>query len=204
MLPFPEKIQIAGITTADDISGVRDILDTFFVKIFGFIPNISQGVTLAKFLHPGVAGTYSHDGVTLAKFGRIHPEVTENFEIPENTIYFEMNFEEIFALLEKTNRRFENISVYQPISRELNFILPKNVEIGEIAHKIEAVHPWIGRVIVDSIFEDAEKIGENLRSVNFSFIVQSPTGTISDEEAKNIQNSVIETIGNAGYKLRGM
>lgn len=203
-LPFPERTKIAGSTTSETIASLRNLLDALFVELFGFIPAVSQGASLAPFLHPGVCGEYSHDGILLAKFGKIHPQVVENFEIPDSTIYFEIDFEAIFQLEKNTEKHLKPISVYQPITRELNFLLPKHTEIGSVAHKIEAVHPWISRVVVDDIFEDAEKIGENMRSVNFSFVVQSPDSTISDEEAKNIQESIIQTIADAGYKLRGM
>lgn len=119
-------------------------------------------------------------------------------------MYFEINFQEIADIIASTERKFVPISPYQPITRELNFILPKKVETGEIARKIAEVHPWIRDVVVDSIFEDAEKIGENLRSVNFSFVIQSPDATLNDDETGKIQESVIAKIAEAGYKLRGM
>ncbi len=202
-LPFPEKMQFAGISTMDTIATIRNMLEVFFVENFGFIPVVSQNTTLAPYLHPGVCGEYSHNGVVLAKFGKFHPQVVENFEIPSETVYFEVNFEEIFQIIQKTSRQLQHISSYQPIRRELNFLLPKKAEIAEVARKIESTHDWISRVIVDSVFEDEEKVGKDMRSVNFSFVVQSPDSTITDEEAKNIQESVIAAVTEMGYKLRG-
>lgn len=200
-LPFPEKMQFAGISTADTIATLRDTLERFFLEIFAKIPEISQGND-AHFLHPGVSGKYVHNGIVLAKFGKFHPQVVENFSIPENTLYFEVNFEEIFQIATQIVREFSHISAYQPISRELNFLLPKHTEIATVARKIEETHPWISSVVVDSIFEDAQKVGENMRSVNFAFVIQSPSSTISDDEAKNIQESVISAVESLGYKLR--
>lgn len=203
-LPFPEKMQFAGISTVDTIATIRATLEVFFLENFGFVPMISQGTTVADFFHPGVCGEYSHDGVVLVKFGKFHPEVVENFEIPAETVYFEANFEEIFQIIQKTERTLKHISAYQPITRELNFVLPKKAEMAEVARKIDATHPWISGVVVEDIFEDAEKIGENMRSVTFSFVIQSPNSTITDEEAKNIHESVIASVAEMGYKLRGV
>lgn len=54
--------------------------------------------------------------------------------------------------------RFHPISKYQTILRELNFILPENTPTGDIAHIIDATHPWIQDVHVDSIYRDSQKI----------------------------------------------
>lgn len=129
--------------------------------------------------------------------------MAENFEIPSETLYFEIDFDTIFALKEAEEKTFGAISPYQSIRRELNFVLPRTAETGKVANKIASVHPWISNVIVDSVFEDAEKVGKDVKSVNFSFIVQSPDSTISDDEAQKIQQSVIEAVEKMGYKLRG-
>jgi phenylalanyl-tRNA synthetase beta subunit len=65
---------------------------------------------------------------------------------------------------------------------------------AEVARIIDAVHPWIGDVRVDSIYEDSGKIGEGKKSVNFSFLLSNHDATISDIEALTVQNQIIETL----------
>lgn len=153
-------------------------------------------------MHPGASGQYSLDETIIAKFGKIHPAVAENFEIPTETLYFEMDFDTIFNIKYSSETIFAPISPYQPIRREFNFVLDKTTETGEIAREIEAVHPWISGVVVDDIFVDTEKVGENKKSVTFSCVILSPESTISDDEAKNIHASVIKKIESLGFKLR--
>lgn len=201
--PFGERKIIAGATTEADISRIREILDGFFVQIFGEIPEISQE-NEKPFLHPGASGKYHDNEYIFAHFGKIHPEVAANFSLPENVWYFEIDFENILEKSGKMQKKFRAISPYQAITREFNFVLPKKTETGKIAKKIASAHPWIQNVVVDSVFEDAEKIGKNQKSVTFSLVIQSPENTISDEQSKNISETIIALLESCGYKLRSL
>lgn len=72
--------------------------------------------------------------------------------------------------------------------------MDEQVYTGAIAVDIESQHPWISTVSVGSIYRDDAKIGINKKSVNFIFSLQSHEHTISDNEALNLQNNIIETM----------
>lgn len=161
-----------------------------------------QGSTELPFLHPGISGKYTEDDIILARFGKIHPETAHEFEINEETLYFEVDYEAILQLHRDKDERFHEISRFQTIPRELNFLLGEHVPTTEVARIINAVHPWIQNLHVDSIYEDAEKLGKGIKSVNFAFILSNKEGTISDDEAMSVQNLIIETLQTHGFSLR--
>lgn len=115
-----------------------------------------------------------------------------------------MDFDTIKQHYIDKDTRFHPISRYQTIQRELNFLADSRTPTGDIAHIINAVHPWIDDVIVDSIYEDEMKIGSGKKSVNFSFVLSNHEATISDGEALEVQNMVIETLAKHGYELRSV
>lgn len=139
----------------------------------------------------------------LAKFGRIHPETAHAFDISSDTLYFEVDYEKILELRADKDDRFHEISRYQTIPRELNFVLDEHTPTGDITRIIDAVHPWIRDISVDSIYRDEEKVGAGKKSVNFAFTLSNTDGTISDDEAMHVQNLVIDTMKSHGYNLRG-
>jgi hypothetical protein len=47
------------------------------------------------------------------------------------------------------------------------------IQTGSVALLIESEHPWIHNVVVDSVYQDDDKIGKGKKSVNFHFILQS-------------------------------
>ena len=192
--PYGETKKLAGVVMTDDVESLRQDLERLFEKIVGYVPDISQNSEgMLPFFHPGFSGTYRSDEGIFASIGKIHPSIAVSFEIPENTWYFEVDFELLFDLFLKKETIFKRISPYQAVSRELNFILDEKTETGTIADAISSTHPWIGRVIVDSVYRDDEKIGTGKKSVNFAFFLQGE-GTISDEEAGKIQNDIVEKI----------
>lgn len=80
--------------------------------------------------------------------------------------------------------------------------MSEKTETGPIAHLIDALHPWIGNVVVDSIYRDESKLGAGKKSVNFSFTLTNMDDTISDEDALAVQNSIIAKMQEQGLELR--
>ncbi len=200
--PFGEKKMLAGVTTSGDFETLRRTLESYFRKTISYVPKVHAEYA-HSFLHPGASGVYRIGDEVVARFGKVHPSVATAFEMPENTLYFEIEYELILEKMNDAETLFHPISRFQTVSRELNFVLPETTPTGDIATIIDTVHPWISHVIVDSIYQDSERVGEGKKSVNFSFILSNQDGTISDNEALEVQNLVIETMKQHGYLLRG-
>ncbi len=201
-LPYSEKTIIAGITTEKDVLATRENLENLFQKLLGYIPPVHQRDDILTVLHPGLSGAYEIGETRVASFGQIHPKVRQDFGIKVPLVYFEIDFATLLDLASEKDKRFRELSAYQALSRELNFVLPEKVHTGEIARDIESVHPWISDVQIDSIFRDDEKIGANLKSVNFTFTLQSMRQTISDDEVAEIFEKIITMMKEKGYNLR--
>jgi phenylalanyl-tRNA synthetase beta subunit len=105
-------------------------------------------------------------------------------------------------VLEKSEYKFTEIPKFPGIHRELNFVFSKNMPVGEIAKKITKSSQLISNVEVVDIYEDVVKVGENLRSVTFSYELRDMTKTITDEEALSIQQKVIANLEREGISLR--
>lgn len=199
--PFFEEKVIAGVILWKNLEEIRKILEKYLIQVIGFVPPIESGTAL-PFLHPGISGRYHEWELSILEFGKIHPAVAENFWLPTDIFYFEANFNTLLDAFTKKEVFFHPISKYQTIRRELNFLLPENTPTGEIARDIDASHPWIGQVVVDSIYQDEEKIGSDKKSVSFSFILSNTEWTINDEEALSVQNLIIHNMKEKGYNLR--
>ncbi len=53
---------------------------------------------------------------------------------------------------------FRPLSRFQTMNRELNFVVDEHIRTGEMANHINATHPWITDIFVDSIYRDDVKI----------------------------------------------
>lgn len=200
--PFPEKKMLAGIMTGGDITALRNDLENFLMEILGYVPPLHNNTHTLPFLHPGIAGEYRDGEIIIARFGQIHPLCREAYGVPLDTLYFEVEYETILELHADKEVLFHPISRYQTITRELNFVMSEKIETGPMAHLIDALHPWIANVVVDSIYRDPSKIGAGKKSVNFSFTLTNMDDTISDEDALTVQNSIITKMQEHGLELR--
>lgn len=204
--PFFEYKRLAGSVYGKDIDSLKWDLEFFLRSVLGYVPPLSQKKTQSgNIFHPGMMGQYAlSDDTPLLTFGKIHPQVAEYFDIPSDVLYFEADYEAILELSGDKETIFHPISRFQSISRELNFIMPESTETGEIAHVIDSMSPWIHDVVVDSIYRDDAKVGSEKKSVNFAFRLQSDEWTLSDSDALDIQNSIIEKMRELGLEIRGI
>ena len=106
-----------------------------------------------------MSGSYREEDTSLVQFGILHPEVTEVFGLPADTLYFHIDYDKILDRYKNRDIRFRAISKYQTINRELNFMMPVHTPTAEVARLIDTTHPWITDVSVASIYEDSTKVG---------------------------------------------
>lgn len=199
--PFPEKKKIAWVMVGGSIESVRTVIEWWLKNLLSYTPIIETGTSLS-FLHPNKSGHYLSPVGTLWEIWVIHPAVAEYFWLPNTTIFFEIDFRILKHLSRENDMRFVSLSRYQTIPRELNFVMDARTPTGEVARTLDALHPWITGVHVDSIYEEEEKIGTGKKSVNFWFTLMNHDATISDEEALAVQTLIITEMGKKGYFLR--
>ena len=201
--PFPEKKMLAWVTVGTTIDSLRQELESYLMGILGYLPPLHQddGAVLSC-LHPWVSAVYRVWDDVLVRFGRVHPESASAYDIPTDTLYFEVEYETLLTLAKDSEKTFHPISKYQKIERELNFVMDEDVRTGDIASILSWVHPWIEWIVVDSVFRDETKLWIGKKSVSYAFVLQSDESTISDEEALNIQNMIISELEEKWLKLR--
>lgn len=154
------------------------------------------------FLHPNASGVYvsEENGSEIARFGQLHPKVLQNFELPADAWYFEVEIAVLEASISKVSTYLEP-NKYPSVMRELNFVLQKNMSTGDVARKIAATDNRIHSLSVVDVYEH-EKIGTGNKSVTFSFVIEDRTKTITDDEALAVQQAVIANLEKELIMLR--
>lgn len=201
--PFAEKKMLAWVVTATSIESLRKDIEWYLEDTLSFIPPLKQDETKSlPFLHPGMYGEYRLWDMVLASFSRIHPAIASTYEIPPETLYFEIAFDTLISLQKDNERVFHEISRFQTIERELNFLANEKVRTGDMWTHLSSIHPWITNIRVNSIYQDEALDEKKEKSINFGFTLVSNEGTISDKEALDIQNTIIDHMAQIWYTLR--
>ncbi len=200
--PFHQKKSLAWVVVGSPIETLKKHIEGYLFETLGYVPPIHEGDFSVSVYHPGISGRYQEGGTTIISFGRLHPEVAHQFELPSDTLYFEADYEKLLTLSTEKDIIFQEIQKFPTIERELNFIIGETTQVGPILRTIDSFHPWIMDVWVVSTYRDLEKIGEDKKSVTFRFELVNREATITDTEALEIQNLVIDRMEESGYSLR--
>lgn len=203
---FEEKLNIASITYWVSF-------DDFFSDLRGFFETIipwyeiryEQWNKLSEipFFHPNKSWRIIINWIEVWNYWYINPQVWLNFELNDSEIiYFVADFEKILELYNWSSILYKEISKFQSIERELNFVMDEKIPVWDIIWEIIKLDKLIVDVKVIDEYRNIEKIGSSKKSITFSLLLQDLEKTISDDEAMKVQNLVINTLAKKSIELR--
>lgn len=179
-----------------DVKGVVD----------GLLSNLGVvGYTITpcgeSYYHPGVSANYTINGVTIANFGELHPQVSKNFDLPGKVYMFEIDLEAILDLT-MPEFKYQPFSKFPGTSRDLAIVAPVIVTSGEIMELInEHGGEYLHSVSIFDVYE-GEHIEAGYRSLAYNLQFRSMEGTLNDEEIDGIIQNIISALNDKNCKLR--
>lgn len=197
-----EWLQWSWITWWKNLEEIQTTLTQYVKTFFGIQGNIIQSETSGKLFAPHACGEILDDDKNvLVRFWLVRPTLLPLFDIADIEIYaFEI------ITLPALHRPIQFISLieYPGTIREFNIIIPENTPVKTILDIVKESHNWISKIWVSEIYRDPTHIGEGKKSVVVSLLIQNPNTTITDEEAIEIQKTIIHNLGDKGYEIRGV
>ena len=185
--------------------------------IFG--PNIEYKfiVDTFPFTDPSVEMDIKFNGewMEVNGAGLVHPQVLKNFgldpevyngwafgfgdrlamikmEIPDIRILWS-NDPRITSQFKDINSKFKEVSKYPPISRDISFIIDKNVNLNNYYEIVrDFAENLIEEVKLLDSYEDDGKFGKDKKSYTFRIIYRSPERTLTNSEINVIQEKIRE------------
>ena len=197
-----EPERVAGVLTGQIGDGVYGNLyrDPDFFDIKGLVEGMLEvcGVTeytLQKTdvptFHPGRNAAVLLGETQVGTFGEAHPEVLENYDLPYKAYLFDFDLE---ALVSATvfSRRFEPISIYPKVERDLAIVVDKAV-LSDIP--IELIYTtggeWVESVRLFDVYE-GEQVPEGKKSLAYTIVYHSDAETLTDKAVNALHERVVE------------
>ena len=139
----------------------------------------------------------------LGVIGELSPNGLEQFELRETTAVAELKvscLEEIAQL----ERRYQPISVYPAIDRDINLVFDESVCWADVADLVrETAGSLLERLEYRGTYRD-EKIGHGKKSLLVFVALRNPQATLTGTEADDIRDRIVAACGNRlGGTLRG-
>ena len=173
--------------------------DFFDLKgiIEGLLEKTSADYSIVRsnksFLHPGVSADVVCQGQVIASFGKIHPVVARNYDIPVDVVYAEIDTEFLANLPEK-KIYVKPISKFPIVDRDLAVVVDESITVGEI---LDSIKSSCGKLYYDASLFDiyrSQALGESKKSLAFNIRLSDMEKTLTDEEVNQVINKVMKSL----------
>ena len=171
------------------------------LKTCGIVDWTLQKTDVPTF-HPGRNAEVLLGDKRIGVFGEAHPEVLENYDLPYKAYLFEFDLE---GLAEATTlaKRFEPISIYPKVARDLAIVVDKEVLSDMPTELIYTT----GGDSVDSVrlFDvyEGEQVPEGKKSLAYTITYHSATKTLTDKAVNALHDEVVKCLNRElGAELR--
>ena len=123
-----------------------------------------------------------YKGKNIALLGKVNNKILGEFEIKSPTYYasFDMNY--LLLSIKKTFNKYNPISKFPIVKRDLSFIFDKNQTYSEIKYSIESLN--IKNLSGMELFDvyEGDKIPVNKKSYGINFAVSNSEKTLTEKE----------------------
>lgn len=135
--------------------------------------------------------------------GRISNTVQSFYGLKQPVFLVELYLDEI-RVLNKKVARYQELSKFLPIEKDMAFWVSKAVSAEEMLQTIKSLKPdIIKNVIIFDVFE-AKQNPEQIKSIAFRLTLQNSEKTFTDEDIEGIMNTITQTLEKRfNAKLRG-
>ncbi|RMG60839.1 MAG: phenylalanine--tRNA ligase subunit beta, partial [Deltaproteobacteria bacterium] len=172
-----------------DFLFARSVLENLFSRL-GKRETVIAPAKTPPLFEEGESCIIIIDGKTIGYIGKVHSEVLKIFDLERDFYYCEFSLTKLFDVPEKT-AKFTPISKYPPVERDLSFVLPYDIPVGDIVEYVKRVHEFVRKVYVFDVFV-SEKLGAGKKSVGLRIIFQSDDRTLTDRDVDDIHKTIVK------------
>ncbi len=136
-------------------------------------------------LHPGRSVEIIIEGRSRGFFGQIHPQITEDMEIPKDSYLFEIELEPVLQAATRPNKwipLFRQFSLKPSLERDIALIVDRNMNSLEIVNSIiKSGKPLLENVELIDRYE-GDSLGDGKCSLAFRLTYRHMDRTLSDPD----------------------
>ncbi len=157
------------------------------------VMNFSREVP--DYYHPGRSAALFLGNKLLAYCGEIHPEIKKNAKFNAlNVCVFEIFSDNIPQVKMKFNKPELQLSQFQAVSRDIAFVMPKDILAFEVIKVIRNLKNELIRVIEVFDSYSGSNLPENEQSLGIRLVIQPNDKTLTDKEIEEVVNEVISLV----------
>ena len=152
-------------------------------------------------LRPGIQARAMVGDIPVGIIGELHPRVAQNFEISGPVYLFELN---LAALLPHTlgHEMYKPIARYPAVVRDMALVVDEGVTHKQVMELFKGFS-LLKRTELFDVYK-GKQVPSGKKSLAYRLTFQSPDHTLTDEEANEVQQQILDGLSHElGAALRG-
>ena len=163
------------------------------------IPHLENMEHAHPALHPGRSAFIVVNNAIVGFLGELHPKWLQKYDLPQAPLVFEID---MAAVLEREKTRHQAVSKFQPVRRDLAFVMPETMTFEQLQAALCGVKSdLIQEITLFDVYRGAG-LPENHKSMALKVILQSTEDTLTDEVVEPIVAELVAAAEGIGAKLR--
>ena len=187
---LPEEALLLGLTSGGDFSFVKGVLEAMIAAVN---PDARLEVRDSRqaLFAPGRGVELWISGELLGHLGEVGAACLKQFELRGPTTVAEIRLGTLIEIARRVARAVE-LSPFPAVERDINLVVDEPVRWADVATTVrETAGPLLERIEYLDTYRDAERLGAGKKSLLFSLVLRSSSGTLLSEEADAARDRVV-------------
>lgn len=152
------------------------------------ITNLKAGPAKNDVFSEGLS--FSAGKVKLVEFGIIRKKVLKTFDINQEVLYADFNWDQVVETAKNQERSFSPISKFQAVRRDFALLLDEAVKFEDIYNlSVQTERKLLKEVNLFDVYQ-GENLPEGKKSYAVSFILQDENKTLTDKQIDKIMGKL--------------
>ncbi|TLP81317.1 phenylalanine--tRNA ligase subunit beta [Maribacter sp. ACAM166] len=168
---------------------LKSIVETTLLRLG--LGNLNSEPTKSTIFSEGLSLVYNENN--LVSFGLIKKSILKHFDIKQDILYADFNWDLILKQLKRTPILFKDISKYPEVKRDFALLLDQKSTYEELFDlSYEAERKYLKDITLFDVYE-GKKIPEGKKSYAVSFTLQDDKSTLTEKQIEKIMSKLQAT-----------
>jgi len=185
---LPSEIPMLIITNQKDFYELKGLVKTLLAELgitdFAENPGVNPASTWPHFWHPKQTLSIGKNNKVFAIIGKIHPNLSQNFQI-KNDLYLAILNIEMITKLSSPAKSYLPIPLYPTVIEDITIFHPLETYIGPIISEIYKVSKLVKNVKVTGRYKSSTTLRITYQDINKN---------LDREDVKKIRSQILQTL----------
>lgn len=165
------------------------------------ISDVKSGPAKNDVFSEGMA--FSFGKIKLVEFGVVRKKLLKSFDIEQEVLYADFNWDQVIEVVKIHKRSFTPISKFQAVRRDFALLLNQDVKFEDIHNlALQSERKLLKEVSLFDVYEGSN-LPEGKKSYAVSFILQDEEKTLTDKQIDKIMSKLQQSFeSQLGAELR--